>query len=474
MFKTLRFSLFFAVAICLCLQGCAISDSPYHLVCGGSDSCSHEQMQNAVRVESAAAIFNNGWKTCLRGPLADSLKGEPLLINDTRCKDQDKESLLPISYAQAWMEYGDSGERQELAQRQAIIDWIGHGTGPLHILVYIHGWHNNADQSNGDPRNNAIKFPLLMARQVDTLKRMSLANNTPMPQVLGIYVGWRGEAYKDPIRQFFTVGGRAEAADTIGRKGDLKADLMAIADAMRMRSLEQGRMIVMGHSFGGRILTSTFMDELVKKNPQPLGEHTLIVTLNAAVGADCYDGVFEENGSNPDKPQPTWINITSEDDAATKTVYPTARAFHLIPACHPSSPAKYNTIGHYYDYLRQVIDQAVTLKEADKFDAEVVNKAQLSEPEWYKQPKARIFMKFPARTETALNLSQSYITSVNVGLNDDKLPSRVFGRGVWNVRSDKSLIDFDVDGDTINSYHNGYVSTVLVRLLTEVSYPPRN
>ena len=41
---------------------------------------------------------------------------------------------------------------------------------------------------------------------------------------------------------------------------------------------------------------------------------------------------------------------------------------------------------------------------------------------------------------------------------------------IWNVRTDNSLIDFDVGGGGISGRHNGYITTIPTRLLLEILY----
>lgn len=313
----------------LLVQGCTIADVPYHRVCGIDTTCSAEALTHAVSKRTDLAIHNDGWGACLDDAGHDKLDHSSL-AQHSRCDNFDRSSLLPVSYSQAWLEYRDVGLRHDPAQIDAILRWIQAGSGPLYVVVYIHGWHHNADESNGDPRNNAIKFPFLMARQVDMLKRMALDGRSPMPQVLGIYVGWRGEAYTDPVRKLFSIDDRSKAADAIGNAGVLKSDLLAIANATRARDTSASRMVVIGHSLGGRMATSMFKQDLEAGQPQPLGSGTLVVTLNAAVGADCFDGVFKEGGKNPNAPRPTWINLTSEDDTATDGIYSTAKRFGFL------------------------------------------------------------------------------------------------------------------------------------------------
>ncbi|WP_419690498.1 hypothetical protein ACN22W_34315 [Burkholderia theae] len=477
--KMMRSIIFiFAVFFLTSMQGCStIADVPYHPVCAGkSGKCSTEDVERAVYLRDEIGIQDTGWHACLTSN-NPPLKGPQALIDDYQCSPTSA-SILKISYTQAWLEYKDGGEQQDPLQMTAVLDWIRKEPGPLFILVYVHGWHHNADTSNGNPRNNAIKFPLLMAREVDTLKRMALDKKIAMPRVLGIYIGWRGEKYKSLIPQYLSISSRSVAADTIGRRGVLKKNLMDVANTARLQS-NDSRMMVIGHSLGGRMLTSMFMPDLDNGNPQPLGSNTLVVTINPAVGADCYDGVLGEGGRNPDTPRPRWINITSEDDKATNSVYSLAHSVGLVEVCNKDSAAKNKAVGHYKPYLREVIDQA---RYVDGGDPQISNCMKNSvlfseskepsvwEPDWYRQVNRRLLMAFPTRNDSSRSQKIKTDYTVCVGVEDGTLPAKVLNRGVWNVRSDKSLIDFEEGGDNTSGFHNGIISTILVRLLTETLY----
>ncbi len=476
--KMMRSILFALAAFALSsIQGCGtVADVPYHAVCPGkTGNCSPEELNRAVTVREVG-IQDTGWNACLTsdGP---PLKGSPELLADFQCSPTST-SLLKVFYNQAWLEYNDDGEQQDRAQLTAVLNWIRKEPGPLFILVYVHGWHHNADTSNGDPRNNAIKFPLLMAREVDQLKRMAIDKKIEMPKVLGIYVGWRGEEYTSAIQKLLSISGRSEVADTIGSRGVLKANLLEIANAARGQNSET-RLMVVGHSLGGRMMASMFMPELKSGNAQPLGPNTMVVTLNPAVGADCYDPVFGEGGKNPVTARPVWMNITSEKDSATNLIYSSAHFVGLVNSCNPSSAARNKAIGHYKPYLRQVVDQAIYVDGGDPphKDCMQENTPSLAvrgptvwEPDWYKQFDQRLYLSFPPRSDTARSQNVRIDYAVCVGVEDSELPASVLNRGVWNVRSDSSLIDFDEGGGNTSGFHNGIISTILVRLLTEAMY----
>lgn len=450
------------------MQGCkSIPDALYHPVCAGAANCSDSALRAAVEVRDDVRIGPYGWEACVTDE-KKVLRGSRGVVEDTRCSAEDNATHEKVSYDQAWLEYDAWGEPHDRWQREAILRWIKAQSGPLHITVYIHGWHHNADTTNDDPRNNAHKFALMMARQVDSLKRLGLTDQLKQPRVLGIYVGWQGEKYADFPRNMLSVDSRSRVADQIGHKGVLKADLLAIADAMRAQGGAASRMTVYGHSFGGRMLASAFGRELNAGQAQPLGAGTTIVTVNAAVSADCFDGVFGRTGNNPLNSRPTWLNFTSENDWATGWVYPISVGLNLVDTCRPEADSTSKTVGHHRPYLNRSLDSVdCTSCDGPVETAKAGGKAAPSEPRWFEKPQ-KLFLAFPRRQGDKLYSEDARIRSVNFGYEPDR-SAQLPMSSAWNVRSDQSVFDFGVGG--FAGTHNGYVSTILMRLLTELQYP---
>lgn len=460
-------------------NGCStLPDKPYHVVCSQDQICNDTDLISAIKERNDVLIGPNGWNACLVDK-SHKLKGSQDLIDATRCNDNDIRGGLLTPYHEAWLEYTETGLNHDKNQLRAILNWINSAEGPIQVVVYAHGWHHNADTSNNDPRNNAIKFAFLMAREVDTLKRLELSKKIVMPKVLGIYVGWAGEKYTDSVRQFFSIDGRSKVADQIGRAGVLKKDLLAISNAVHQRAGQNGRIMVMGHSLGGRMLTSAFKSDLDSGNSEPLGKNSLIFTLNAAVGADCYDNVFGYMGHNLQGSRPYWINLTSENDSATQWVYNTGMFLGLIESCNGKSEASESSIGHYRPYLRQVIDQAVLMKNTTGLMSECSgsyfsNQCHAYELGWFLAPKPKSFIVgFPDRNDINVKNGTIEFYSFNFDLENIGVPKAALTRKVWNVRSDESMIDFgDTGGGGMSGHHNGYVSTIMMRLLNEILYSP--
>jgi pimeloyl-ACP methyl ester carboxylesterase len=94
--------------------------------------------------------------------------------------------------------------------------------------------------------------------------------------VLGIYIGWRGDSLTTPGLKFSTIGNRADAADRLAANRDhdgmysLYSSLKDIANALHGADPD-GRMLVVGHSLGGRIVTRLFMNDIAMGEVRPLG-----------------------------------------------------------------------------------------------------------------------------------------------------------------------------------------------------------
>jgi pimeloyl-ACP methyl ester carboxylesterase len=269
--------------------------------------------------------------------------------------------LLQTDYYRAWLEFNDAGHAFGPDQKTAIlqkIEELKKSNRPILVVVYIHGWHNNADNSNpeSDASRNAVKFDYFIARQADEARRLFEQRGVATtPVVLGIYVGWRGDSLTTPGLKMTTIQNRAEAANRLAsnrqQADDLYPSLKEIAQALHEAD-PHGRMIVVGHSLGGRIVTRLFMDDIAKGDIQPLGKNSLLVALEPAVGADCYDKALGPQHAGVAGP-PVFISVTSQNDSAVGYIYHLGSI--LIPDCDASSASHGNSIGNYDPYLTHSI-----------------------------------------------------------------------------------------------------------------------
>lgn len=376
---------------------------------------------------------------------------------------------------------------RDACQLQVILDAVknekpeGVEEKPLLVSVYVHGWRHNA--SAGDENREA--YPGMLARYSSALKRMEKDNF----DVLGVYVGWRGKTGERTI----DIDSRALAADEIGRASALKQELLAIAKAMQSSG---SRMIVMGHSLGGRVLSRAFMDDLEQGNAQPLGKGVIITTINAAIGADAYRALYQSDNVSHIARVPTWVNFTAKEDGATRSNYKWGLGLDMLsPDFADGLADTKKTIGHYEPYLTHQfgahycggdsracgdISELKARVYTDYWRAEGYSLFTLNYkvPSWY----CVLMASYPLSTELNERMAgdrKGVCKGVFEGDPDydgsgyvRKIP--VHGR-LWNIRTDKSLL-FSTErgwfGEWIFSTgtHNGYVQTNLANMLLQLVF----
>jgi len=452
--------------------GCYVPDQEYHRVCS-TTVCSQDDLLRAVPALEVKDVDTHGW-----GGDADA-------------------HPVKTKFYRAWLEYREDGAMFDPIQKQAImarLDKLANAGKPIFVVFYVHGWHHNADDSNNSILNNAVKFNNLMARQVDELHRLfEQRSSGDVPEVLGIYVGWRGQSDVGTIPEMLTLGGRADVADKIGYgkqanpawrastnpPTDLAEDFRDIATKVHAVNSDS-RILVMGHSLGGRLLTSAFLRDFTRGEPRPAGPGSLIVTINAAIGADCFDGAHLKPPVKEGIP-PTWVNITSEDDTATALGYPLASRFGMARPCNALSPSSHATIGHYGDYVTHYMSFTsyggytgpvpTSPDHAKQAGLPGDLPIKSGESQWYQGEPHSLLLAYPYLDPTCDRSGRCYNHGDNAYYKLD-FESRNIGAlgSMWNIETDKSAIDFDVDPDTIGSRHNGYVETNLTRLLVELAW----
>ena len=407
------------------------------------------------------------------------------------CKGSDGPQTVKTEFYKAWLEYNEDGSAADPKQRDAVIARLQdlHERGePVLIVTYVHGWHHNADPND----NNVQKFSELLARYSDSLRRKFLQTNvSDKPVVFGIYVGWRGEEFLPEVgigAYLWTIKSRSRVADTIGHAGFLKNDLQKISDEM----LDTDRMVVIGHSLGGRMLTSAFIKDF-PKNSRPLGRNTWIVTINAAVSADCYDDVFKRTSSTTSSSAPTWLNWTNEDDDATGIDYNAGHFVRAVEACKERNAAGTTAIGHYTPYLTHDISfEYLDNKRCAESGCMDILRGCIDGSEhcsasadWFKGSPRDSLIVYLRRDPSTYEKEDSVLYRVAFGYyrgerrlfdNEDGYYSghnRLRRRNVsplWNIHTDSTAIDIPGSPSAGSPKHNGYVSTNMTRLLVELMY----
>lgn len=218
------------------------------------------------------------------------------------------------------------------------------------ILVYVHGWHENAKPDAPDLQN----FRRLVARASKLDVEYSM-KSLPAGNVFGVYVAWRGDSISArniaaPASYLLTFWDRKSAAQRIGSSGGIYELLMRLSEIRQQNP--NSRLVIQGHSFGGALLYSAFSTSLIDQmmrdangvRPEsgsvsrgepirspPVAD--LMVLLNPAFEAMRLRPQFElartfEYRVGPDRRDflpPRLVIVTSEADWATRLVFPLGR-----------------------------------------------------------------------------------------------------------------------------------------------------
>ena len=281
----------------------------------------------------------------------------------------------------AFIEYDDHGHAQVPNQldratsliRKAIEDDPQHQ--PV-ILAFVHGWKHNA--SPGPPEDNNIQgfehvlnylYSCFYGGQdssgKDCHNEPTSAAPTPGHVVVGIFIAWRGEiiSHDWPVARTLLIYSRARAANKVGGV-DLRNAIDQISIAARPQGAaslhSQPLLVLVGHSFGGRVLepvvNALYMknlrarDEEIERhfdllnqdkadtNRHPIPAFAdLVVYINSATPALSAVPMLrffaqqkleyreeDPNNSGTGRNRPLILSITTPADAATGLLFPIA------------------------------------------------------------------------------------------------------------------------------------------------------
>lgn len=277
---------------------------------------------------------------------------------------------------------------REMVENRAKADDRG-----LLIITFAHGWHHGAGVCDRDL--------CCFRRVLDRFSRMEhLAGSV---NVVGIYIGWRGESIDKPYANAATLWNRKAAAQRIGRTG-AKEVLLALDEGYgklkRNYPEKYVAMVTVGHSLGGAMVFNV-MKGLALGNAKDVldpkkhsfrvvraekdrveaaarGEKAirarlgdLVVLVNPAIEASQY-APFDNDLPDtsypsfplPDKKLPyskdqlpVLMTVASEADMAVGVAFPAFRV--LTGLIHPSiltDSAKIKGMGHYAPQITHSLD----------------------------------------------------------------------------------------------------------------------
>jgi len=285
-----------------------------------------------------------------------------------------------------FVEFDDQGKFWNKAQQLTAVDRLcdepGASANGAIILVFIHGWFNNADVCNANVKlfRNTLLELYKIEQERSSMKRLGQPERPPR-QIIGVYVGWRGLSQKWWLGKSLSFWARKNTAHKIGA-GDMD-ELLVHLDALKQQ-LSQGRsptrLVTVGHSFGGALLYSA-VDNILKertardilgapRRPDGTTEPPLIrsafgdlvVLVNPAFEALRYSGLADAAADmktyHPFQTTVLMI-VGAQNDQATGRLLPIGQK---IPAMTQNFKDRveqclYTTaVGHYQDYFTELLD----------------------------------------------------------------------------------------------------------------------
>ncbi|HEY1254630.1 MAG TPA: hypothetical protein VGF01_07615 [Terracidiphilus sp.] len=280
-------------------------------------------------------------------------------------------------------------------------------SGDVVVIVFTHGWKNNASRDN-EEKKNLYEFKLLM----DGLSREEPAMNLRMQQrtpgqaaparprtYIGVYLGWRGQSIPGDL--FFTFWNRRDAAQRVGSSDYAEAIYRLMATTKE--NSPNSRIVIVGHSFGARVLetaiTNTFVSLLVPAPDsagqagaaQQISPADLILYVNSATDSFRTKELIElmkrtnftvTRGAVPHGP--LFLSVTSTGDDATKIAFPLGQGISAasknfrseyvpaIPGLPPQKTFFTHTPGHLpflYSHIVEQVSQPCESTENFRFMA---------------------------------------------------------------------------------------------------------
>ena len=239
---------------------------------------------------------------------------------------------------------------------------------PKLAVMYVHGWQNDARQNDGD----YVEFKKLIDR---LQKENDGTNGGAKRQVTGIYLSWSARS-DFPVLRFLTFWDRMHAADRISQSAVVTATIGSITSALDQSANSDNQLILIGHSFGARILqaatSQSFLYALQQARPHRFdasygiirGVADAVILLNPAFEATMYrniDDVRHDGGSFSPEQTPLLITIATTNDSATKYAYPVGQWL-----AQRASPPEMTTLGNYRPYATHSLHRASSETDCDK------------------------------------------------------------------------------------------------------------
>ncbi len=247
-------------------------------------------------------------------------------------------------YTLGFIEFDDQGNLWSRKQMQTVVDHAitTAASDDLLLVVFVHGWKHSA--MPGDQNIHTFRRVLRGLSELES--KLTSETDQKAREVIGVYIGWRGDSVKVPLVKELTFWDRKNTAhkvgdggvtEVLGRLEQIKRSKDAIAGG---KDQSNTRLVVIGHSFGGAVvfsaLSQIFADRFVKtigpdgRVGDADGFGDLVVLINPAFEAlrfSTLSDMANERATYFQSQLPIFAELTSEGDDATGVAFPLGRWF---------------------------------------------------------------------------------------------------------------------------------------------------
>lgn len=257
-------------------------------------------------------------------------------------KSDERNSIIEIinpgredEFSVVYFEFDDQGSlhSQELTNKS--LDYLkDHTQKPSIVVVFTHGWHHNSAFED----ENVESFRRLLAR-------LSKATAQNKHNVIGVYVGWRGDSIETDYLNLSTFYDRKDSARQVGF-GATPIFVQIESIVKYQNAPAKNYLVTMGHSFGAAatytalapILQERFVRSRANNNQIIEGFGDLVVLLNPAFEAQWHLPLFnltqnDCEGFSPHQP-PRLLILTSIHDKAVRWGFVAAQRISSIGDRH--------------------------------------------------------------------------------------------------------------------------------------------
>jgi pimeloyl-ACP methyl ester carboxylesterase len=291
-------------------------------------------------------------------------------------------SVLPRkTYELAFVEFGEQGSYLDTSQIEAAVTLVRSTRRPL-VVTYVHGWHNDSGSKDVERFSNFLE-------QVATAPSI----HGQQYNVIGVYLGWRGDLTKVPLLSELTFFSRKSAAERLANNFDCFDAISSIAEAAHGHHSRSAQYtILIGHSFGGLVVERAVahaLDEKMHGRNAKGAEMPADLTLvwnpasDSILSRQIMAALDQWQTANT---RPLFVSVTSTADWATGTMFPlattlasTAKAFPEVadPGTNkPESERNYltSTPGHKPELInRELEPSSFSLRSTNGLNALQLN-----------------------------------------------------------------------------------------------------